>query len=41
MALASLAVHLRITQIVNSVSGVHALLPHDALTIATLPADEN
>jgi acetamidase/formamidase len=33
LALASLAVHLRITQIVNSTSGVHALLPHDALAI--------
>lgn len=31
LALASLAVNLRITQIVNSVCGVHALLPHGAL----------
>jgi acetamidase/formamidase len=30
-ALASVAVDLRITQIVNQVCGVHALLPHDAL----------
>lgn len=30
-AYASLAVDLRITQIVNSVKGVHALLPYDAL----------
>lgn len=33
MALSSLAVHLRITQIVNEISGVHALLPHDAFDI--------
>jgi acetamidase/formamidase len=31
LALASLVVHLRITQVVNGVRGVHALLPHDAL----------
>jgi acetamidase/formamidase len=31
LALASLVVDLRITQIVNSVCGVHALLPHGAL----------
>lgn len=30
LALASLVVELRITQIVNSISGVHALLPHGA-----------
>jgi acetamidase/formamidase len=40
MALASLAVHLRITQIVNSVSGVHALLPHDAFTIEEVSSDQ-
>jgi acetamidase/formamidase len=40
LALASLAVHLRITQIVNSLSGVHALLPHDALTIEDGSADQ-
>lgn len=32
LALASLTVHLRVTQIVNTVSGIHAILPHDALT---------
>jgi acetamidase/formamidase len=32
-ALASVAVDLRITQIVNSVKGVHALLPHGAIGI--------
>jgi acetamidase/formamidase len=31
LALASLAVDLRITQIVNGVRGVHALLPHGAI----------
>lgn len=31
MALSSLFVSLRVTQIVNGVRGVHALLPHDAL----------
>ena len=31
LALASVAVDLRITQIVNEVCGVHALLPHDAI----------
>jgi len=31
IALASVVVHLHITQIVNGVHGVHALLPHDAL----------
>jgi acetamidase/formamidase len=33
LALASLAVQVRVTQIVNTISGVHAVLPHDALTI--------
>ena len=33
LALASLAVHVRVTQIVNTISGVHAILPHDALKI--------
>lgn len=32
LALASVAVDLRITQIVNGVRGVHAVLPHDAIT---------
>ncbi|HEX6509943.1 MAG TPA: acetamidase/formamidase family protein [Chloroflexota bacterium] len=34
LALASLVVDLRVTQIVNSVSGVHALLPRDAIRLA-------
>ena len=34
LALASLVVDLRITQIVNGVKGVHAVLPHDALPAA-------
>ncbi len=33
LALASLVVDLRITQVVNSVQGVHALLPHGALRL--------
>lgn len=33
LALASLVVDLRVTQIVNGVRGVHALLPHDALAL--------
>jgi acetamidase/formamidase len=31
LSMASLAVHLRVTQIVNGVRGVHAILPHGAL----------
>jgi acetamidase/formamidase len=31
LALASLVVDLRITQVVNGVRGVHAFLPHDAV----------
>lgn len=31
LGLASVAVHMRISQIVNGVKGVHALLPHDAV----------
>ena len=31
LALASLAVDLRITQMVNGVRGVHAVLPHNAI----------
>ena len=31
LSLASLVVHLRVTQMVNGVRGVHALLPHGAL----------
>jgi acetamidase/formamidase len=33
LALASLVVDVRVTQIVNGVRGVHAVLPHDALTM--------
>lgn len=33
LALASLAVDLRVTQVVNGVQGVHALLPHGALRL--------
>jgi acetamidase/formamidase len=31
LAYASLVAHLRITQVVNGVKGVHCLLPYDAL----------
>jgi acetamidase/formamidase len=31
MALASLLVDLRVTQVVNGVRGIHAVLPHGAL----------
>jgi acetamidase/formamidase len=31
LALASVAVDLRITQVANQVFGVHAVLPHDAI----------
>jgi acetamidase/formamidase len=31
VALASVVVDLRVTQVVNGVRGVHAVLPHDAL----------
>ena len=34
MAMASLVVELRVTQIVNGVRGVHALLPHGAMRLA-------
>jgi acetamidase/formamidase len=34
VALASLCVNLRITQIVNGVRGVHAVLPHDAVRVS-------
>ena len=33
MALASLVVDMRITQIVNQVRGVHAVLPHGAVDL--------
>jgi acetamidase/formamidase len=31
LALASVVVDLRVTQLVNGVKGVHAVLPHDAI----------
>jgi acetamidase/formamidase len=37
LALASLAVDLRVTQIVNGVQGVHALLPNGALSVPFVP----
>jgi acetamidase/formamidase len=36
LALASVAVDLRVTQIVNRVKGVHAVLPHDAIRFMTM-----
>jgi acetamidase/formamidase len=36
LALASLVVDLRVTQVVNEVKGVHAVLPHDALRFTTI-----
>jgi acetamidase/formamidase len=35
LALASLVVDVRVTQVVNQVRGAHAVLPHDALRFAT------
>ena len=35
LALSSLVVDLRVTQIVNEVQGIHAVLRHDALKTAT------
>jgi acetamidase/formamidase len=37
LALASLAVDVRVTQLVNDVLGVHAVLPHDAIRFTTIP----
>jgi acetamidase/formamidase len=37
LALASLVVDLRVTQVVNEAQGVHAVLPHDALRFTTIP----
>jgi acetamidase/formamidase len=37
LALASLVVDLRVTQVVNEVQGVHAVLRHDALRFTTIP----
>jgi acetamidase/formamidase len=36
LALASVAVDLRVTQIVNRVKGVHAVLQHDAIRFKTI-----
>ncbi len=37
LALASLVVDLRVTQVVNGVQGVHAVLPHGAIRFTTIP----
>ena len=37
LGLASLAVDLRITQVVNLKNGVHAILPHSAITVGKNP----
>jgi acetamidase/formamidase len=37
LAVASLAVDLRITRLVNRTSRVHAVLPHDAIRFTTIP----
>jgi acetamidase/formamidase len=37
LALASVAVDLRVTQIVNRVKGVHAVLPHGEIRFTTMP----
>jgi acetamidase/formamidase len=37
LALASLVVDVRVTQLVNDVLGVHAVLPHDAIRFTTIP----
>ena len=37
LALASLVVDLRVTQVVNGVKGVHAVLPHDAIRFTKIP----
>ncbi len=37
LALASVVVDIRVTQLVNGVLGVHAVLPHDAFRLATIP----
>jgi acetamidase/formamidase len=38
LALASLVVDLRVTQMVNGVRGVHAVLPHDSIRFTTMRA---
>ncbi|MBA2740556.1 MAG: acetamidase/formamidase family protein [Actinobacteria bacterium] len=37
LALASVVVDLRVTQVVNGVKGIHAVLPHDAIRFTTIP----
>jgi acetamidase/formamidase len=37
LALASVVVDLRVTQVVNGVQGVHAVLPHDAIRFTRIP----
>lgn len=37
LALASLVVDVRVTQLVNNARGVHAVLPHDAIRFTTIP----
>ena len=37
LALASVVVDLRVTQLVNGAKGVHAVLPHDAIRFTTIP----
>jgi acetamidase/formamidase len=37
LALASVAVDLRVTQLVNRAQGVHAMLPHDAIRFTRMP----
>jgi acetamidase/formamidase len=37
LALASVVVDLRVTQVVNGTKGVHAVLPHDAIRFTTIP----
>ena len=36
LSLASLIVEMRVTQRVNTINGVHALLPHDAFSTAQI-----
>jgi acetamidase/formamidase len=41
LALASLVVDLRVTQMVNQVQGIHALLPHGAIQVVPLPSADH
>jgi acetamidase/formamidase len=36
VALASLVVYVRVTQLVNTALGMHAVLPHDAIRFTTI-----